>query len=65
MQIVIHGYRNKEHVAQVNGEVTFDELADITRDPKKYLFGVHPDAKARGVDRVLVEIVSPVTDQVA
>lgn len=65
MQIVIHGYRNKEHVAQVNGEVSFDELREIVESPKEYLFGIHPDAKARGVDRVLIEVNSPPVDQVA
>lgn len=56
MRVDVVGFAGKNLVAHITGDLTADELMDVTANPKAYLLAVHPQAKARKVDRAFAVI---------
>lgn len=56
MKVSIHGFAGMKHVAEIIGDLSPEELQDITANPKAYLLAVHPKAKERKVTRAFAVI---------
>ena len=62
MHVTIHGFSGKKHVAQVAGNLDYDELMDVVVSPRAYLNAVHPQARERKIDRAFA-VIDCQTDQ--